>query len=64
MEYTSLYESSVLKKEKKKKKKKKVYTLPETKERGKKNKNKKWLYLPKIIVTVISFEDTTSGPDV
>jgi hypothetical protein len=40
MEYTSLYESSVLKKEKKKKKKK-VYTLPETKERGKKNKNKK-----------------------
>jgi hypothetical protein len=41
MEYTSLYESSVLKKKTQKKKKKKVYTLPETKERGKKNKNKK-----------------------
>jgi len=34
MEYTSLYESSVVKK----RKKEKLYTLPETKEREKKEK--------------------------
>jgi hypothetical protein len=52
MEYTSLYESSVVKKKK--------YTHGLKLKKG----GKKLLYLPKIIVTVIAFEDTMSGPDV
>jgi hypothetical protein len=51
MEYSSFNEYCVLKKEN-------VYTLLEAKEREKN------YYLPKIIVTVISFEDTMSGPSV
>jgi len=47
----------------KKKEKKKNYTHCLKLKKGKKKK-KKLLYLPKIIVTVISFEDTMSGPDV